>query len=380
MIYPAVLAAAVVAGGLVYCVLTVIAARKYLAVRPGAPRELEPVSVLKPLHGADEGLEENLRSFFTQDYPAFEILFAVREAGDPAVAVVERLCAEYSRVPARLIVTGEPPFPNAKVWSLAKMMAQARNDLLVMSDSDIRAAPSLLRTIAAEFEDPKLGVATCPYRAVPGRSLWSTLEAIGMNTEFWGGVLVARLVEGMRFAVGPTSAARKRVIEAIGGWERLERYLAEDFMLGKLAAGAGHGVALSSCVVEHRIGSESLRANAAHRLRWCRSTRRSRPAGYIGQVFTNPLPPALLMIALEPSWWPALVATALLRALAAAAVAGWVLRDPLTRRRWWLVPVQDLLSFAFWMAGFFGNTILWRGRRYRLLADGAFERCPARSG
>lgn len=254
------------------------------------------------------------------------------------------------------------------------MMRRARHDLLVMSDSDIRVTPAMLRTIAAEFSDPRLGVATCPYRAVPGPSFWSTLEAIGMNTEFWGGALTARLVErGVHFAVGPTLAARRKVVESVGGWDRLSGYLAEDFVLGRRAAEAGYGVILSSYVVEHRIGSQAFLANFAHRLRWNRSTRRSRPAGYLGQVFTNPLPLTLILVAVAPGAWPALIGTALLRAWTAYEVAVLTLKDRPRFRLWTLLPLQDLLSFVLWIAGFFGNKIRWRGRRYRLLPDGRFE-------
>jgi ceramide glucosyltransferase len=361
-------------GSWVFCVLTVIAVRRYLAVIPPPLRQTEPISVLKPLDGLDEGLEENLRSFFEQDYPFFELLFAAREASDPAFAVVQRLSASYPNVPVRTFVTGEPPYPNAKVWSLALMMRAAAHDLLLMSDSDIRATPDMLRVIAAEFQDGQVGVATCPYRAVPGGSLWSLLEAIGMNTEFWGGALTARLVEGgVKFAVGPTIAARRTVIQDTGGWETLSQYLAEDFVLGQFAAARGHGVILSSYVIEHRIGTQALRPNFAHRLRWNRSTRRSRPAGYVGQIFTNPLPLAALLAAFRPETWPALAVTALLRSAAAAAVSEAVLHDPLCRRHWYLIPIQDLLSLAFWLAGFFGNTIVWRGRRYLLLPGGRFR-------
>ena len=328
--------------------------------------------MLKPLHGADEGLEDNLRSFFTQQYPAYELLFAVREEADAAVAIARRLMAAFPAVPARLLVTGEPPYPNAKVFSLEHMMAAARHDLLVMSDSDIRATPDMLRVLAAEFQNPGLALTTCPYRAVPGAGLWSTLEAIGMNTEFLGGILVARMIEGMKFAVGPTIAARRQVIEAIGGFERLKDYLAEDFVMGQLAAREGFGVGLSSYVIEHRIGSQDWRTNARHRLRWARSTRRSRPLGYLGQLFTNPTALALLLLAVNWNWWPVAAWSMLLRYAAAEAVAQGVLHDPLCARRWWMIPLQDLLSFLFWIAGFFGNTITWRGRRYRLLRDGRF--------
>lgn len=364
---------ALVVGSLVYCVLTIIAAIRYRAVEPGATSERPPISVLKPLAGVDEGLEENLRSFFEQQYPYFEILFAVREGSDPAIGVVDKLRARYPAIPSRMIVTGEPPYPNAKVYSLDKMLAAASHELIVMSDSDIRVTPEMLSVVAAEFADPAVGMATCPYRAVPGRSPWSTMEAVGLNTEFIGGVLVARMLDGMKFALGPTIVARRNVLESIGGFDAVKDFLAEDFVMGNLAAEKGYGVILSSYVIEHRIGSQQLAANWRHRLRWNRSTRRSRPWGYVGQLFTNPLPLALLLLAAAPAWWPVVAATAVFRGVAAWATAGVALGDPLTARLWWLVPIQDVASFAAWIGGFFGNTILWRGRKYYLRRDGRFE-------
>jgi ceramide glucosyltransferase len=362
---------AAVAGSIVYSILTIIAARDYLAAKPVAT-VVEPISVLKPLHGAEDQLEQNLRSFFTQRYPAFEILFAVRQADDPAAAVVAKLQAEYPAVPTRLIVTGEPPYPNAKVYSLDLMKAASQHDLLVMSDSDIHVTDDMLWTTVAEFEDPRVGVATCPYRAVPGGSIWSKLEALGMNTQFLGGVLVARMLEGMKFALGPTIAARKSVLDEMGGFDRLKDYLAEDFVMGKFAAELGHRVLLSSYVIEHHIGSQDFMANLTHRLRWARSTRRSRPAGYAGELFTMPVPLALLLWLWAPQLWLVSMLAIGARAFSALACAGWVLNDELTARNWWLLPVQDVLAFAIWMAGFFGRHIAWRGRRYLLRADGRF--------
>jgi len=366
----AIVAACLLAGTTAYCVLIVIAARNYLSQKAAAAAELAPISVLKPLAGIDEGLEANLRSFFAQDYSDFELLFAVREISDPAVQVVESLRNEFPCRAVRLVVTGEPPYANAKVFSLDRMLSQAKHDLLVMSDSDIRVQPGFLRAIAGEFADPRVALATCPYRATAGNSLWSKLEAEGMNTEFLGGLLVARFVEGVKFAVGPTIAARKSALKGIGGFAVLKEYLAEDFVMGKFAAEAGLGVILSRNIVQHHIGSESLRENAAHRLRWARSTRRSRRAGYLGQIFTHTLPIAALIAPFRPSWWPALLIALMLRATAAWATCSWILS---TRPRWLLLFLQDSLAFVFWVAGFAGNTIHWRGRRYYLYSDGRFE-------
>jgi ceramide glucosyltransferase len=361
-------------GSWIYCVLTSVAARRYLSVPLPALRALPPISVLKPLCGQDDHLEENLRSFFTQDYPDYEILFAVDRLDDLAVVVVDKVRLEFPQGPkVQLIETGDPTVPNRKAHSLARLIPQARNSILVMSDSDVYVPPDLLRRVAAEFQNPAVGVVTCPYRAVPGRGFWSRLEAIGMNTEFLAGVLVAWLVGEMDFALGPTLAARRELIERMGGFSALGHYLAEDFEIGNRAPRLGYRVVLSSCVIEHRIGSQTLEGNLQHRLRWVRSTRRSRPAGYWGQIFTNPLPIALLLWLASPRLWPFVAVTVLFRALAAWSTAGWVLHDPLTRRRWWLIPIQDLMSACVWFLGFFGNTINWRGRRYKLTPDGRFQ-------
>src|SRR5262252_8306823 len=357
-------------GAIVYSCMQIVAAQRYLSVRPPILTSTEPISILKPLAGLDLDLESNLRTFFEQNYPEFEILFAVRNVRDPAVRVVSQLQQEYPKIPSRLVITGEPPYPNAKVFSLEKMLAAAANDLVVMSDSDIRVTSDLLQTAAAEFQDPRVGVATCPYRAVPGPSFWSRLEATGMNTDFWGGALVARMLEGMHFAVGPTIVARRHVLLSIGGMTRFKDYLAEDFVIGQFAAEAGHDVILSSYVIEHHIGSATFRENIAHRIRWGRSTRRSRPAGYVGQLFTMPFPIALIVCGLSPAWWPVLPVALALRAVAANRVSARVLR---TKLDWALLPIEDSIAFLFWIAGFFGNTISWRGRKYRLFSDGRFE-------
>lgn len=365
---------AIAAGSGVFCILVIVAARSYLSKPVPAPSQFPPLSVLKPLAGADEGLQANLQSFFEQDYPGrFEILAAVRTESDPAAAVFRRVQTEFAHVRSRLLFVGDSPYANAKVWSLQQMTAGAEHDILVMSDSDVRVTKDMLQVIVAEFADKAVGVSTCPYRAVAGHSLWSKLEAVGMNTEFLAGVLVARLVEGMKFALGPTIAARKRVIADVGGWPYLAEFLAEDFVLGNLAAERGWSVLLSRYMIEHHIGSQPWQTNAKHRLRWFRSTRRSRPAGYAGQLFTNPLPIALLLFAVRPEWWSVVLIVTILRALAAVATAEWVLRDWNTLRRPWLIILQDMLSFAFWLGGFFGNTIVWRGRKYHLQPDGRFK-------
>jgi ceramide glucosyltransferase len=368
---------AIVAGALAYAVLVLLAARDFARQPARQASDLpcrDPISILKPLSGLDEGLEANLESFFFQDYPAFELIFAVRQADDPAVAVVETLRARHPGVTSKMVITGEPPYPNAKVYSLECMLAEARYGLLVMADSDTRVGPDLLQAISAEFGDPRLGLTTCPYRAVPGSDPWSTLDALGMNTEFLAGILVARLLEGMRFGVGPTMAARRQLIEQMGGFGRLKNYLAEDFVMGQLAAELGWKVGLTRYAIEHRIGTQTMRHNFAHRLRWNRSTRRSRPAGYLGQLFTYPIPWALLLVAVRPGWWPLAAVTLAVHAAGIRATSVRLLGGRMTARAWGLAGVAGLVSFGFWVGGLFGNSVGWRGQRYRLNRDGTFQR------
>jgi ceramide glucosyltransferase len=363
--------AVLLTGSLVYCVLIVVAARRFLSVILPAPGNKPPVSVLKPLCGHDDGLEENLRSFMAQDYPVYEVLFGVHRPDDSAVAVAEKIIGEFSgRISSRVIVTGESPIPNAKAFSLNRMVREARYNVLVMSDSDVRVTPSLLSHLAQEFQDDRIGLISCPYRAVPGKSFWSRLEAIGMNTELLGGVMVARMVEGMRFALGCTVAVRRSVLEDMGGFGYLQEFLAEDFVIGQRAAELGHGVLFSSYVIEHRIGSQNMMHNLGHRMRWARSTRRSRPAGYWGQIFTYPLPLALLLCAAHPAAWPVLPLTFILRGIAALATARNIVHDPVTQKQWWLLPVQDLIGFFVWISGFVGDKIVWRDRKFTVMRDG----------
>jgi ceramide glucosyltransferase len=364
---------ALVAGATVYSALVVAAAIVYLAHAKPAPVHPEPISILKPLSGLDEGLEENLRSFFRQDYPEFELLFAVRDPSDPAVAVVDKLRAEFPGVPARLVLTGESPWTNPKCYSLDRMLAQARYGLIVMSDSDTRADPDLLAKLAAEFGDPGLGLASCPYRAVGGRDLWTRLEAVGLNTEMLAGVLADRLLEGVKFGLGPVMAARRKAIEAIGGFARFQDYLTEDLLMGRQIAERGFHTILSSCVIEHRLGTQGWRENLAHRLRWIRGGRRMRPVAYLWQLFTYLRPLALALWAVRPAWWPVVVVALVVRLASAWATAILVVRDRSILRHPWLLPMQDLLGFGLWIAGFFGKTVAWRGRRYVLNPDGTFQ-------
>lgn len=288
------------------------------------------------------------------------------------------------------VVVAESRYPNAKVYSMELMARQARGQVLVISDSDVRVTPSYLRAVMRPFQHAGTGVVTCPYRGAPGASVWSRLEALAMTTRFMPGVLVAWLLEtkpvnkqprrGLKFALGPTMAVRRECLDAIGGFPAMAQYLADDFVLGKWAAERGYRVELSPYVLDHLVLGESFTATARHQLRWARSSRSSRPVGYLGEGFTHPLAWALaatfalLATGGSPIAGVAMVAAALLARAWVSWEVGWgTLRDPELRRTWWLVPFGDLLGFAVWLGGFTGRTILWRGIEYRVGHDGRFE-------
>jgi ceramide glucosyltransferase len=338
-----------------------------------------PVSILKPLHGAEEGLEQNLESFCRQDYPEYEILFSVREENDPAVAIVRALERRFPRRPMRLLILGPPRYLNAKVHGMEEMMQAAAHETLVINDSDVRVSPDYLRRVTAPLAGPNVGMVTCLSRGVPGKGPWSLLETLHMNTQFVAGVLAAWVVEGgLQFALGPAMVIRKRHVRELGGFRRLGDFLADDFVLGRLVAERGYGISLAGNVPDHIVCNDSMKDSLFHRLRWERSSRYSRPAGYVGQIFTHSVPLALAAWLLSPidNWYFSLALAACLGSRAVVAwMAGWrVLRDPVFGKYWWLLPLQDLLSFAIWGWAFLGRNVFWRGAWFRLEKGGRVVR------
>ena len=371
---------ALAAGSAAYSLIALFAVIRFLQQRRKAAQAADstpPVSLLKPLYGLDPELRSNLESFCRQDYPAYEILFSVREKSDPAVPVVRQLEKDFLHVPIRLFITGPPPYPNAKVHALEVMAEAAAHEILVINDSGVRAAPDYLRRVARPFADPATGLVTCIARSLPSRGFWSVLEAMGINTQFNPGVLAAWLLLGMQFSIGKTMAIRKQTVQLLGGFGRLGRYLADDFVLGERVAQAGHTVVLSETVPDNLLADAGMRASLTHRLRWERSSRRSRPAGYVGQIFLHSFPLALLAWCFAPPgnrFAAAVIATCLAaRFLLASACAGVLLRDPTLRQYWWLLPIQDLVSFGVWLWAFFGREIVWRGARFRVQKGGTLE-------
>lgn len=376
------IAVAGLAGASVYLGLVLAAAARFQPRRVVTPTAaLPPVTILKPLHGDEPGLEQNLESFFRQRYPVFELVFGARLADDAALAVVERVRRRYPQVPVKIVLSGEPDRPNAKVCSLGKMVEAAEHEHLIISDSDVRVGRDYIHEVIRPLLEPKVGMVTCLYRGVATGGLWARLEALGMSVEMTSGVLVADMLEGMKFALGPTMAIRKDALANVGGFAPLAGYCADDYVLGREVNQAGYEVVLSRYVVDHVVLSREMRPSLQHQARWMRSTRFSRQWGHIGTGLTFAMPFGLLALAAGAlSGWPSLGAglflAAVLNRVAQALVVGWaVVRDRDSQRYCWLYPLRDLLGFGFWVWSFLGATIVWRGERYRLLPGGAMVPC-----
>jgi ceramide glucosyltransferase len=351
------------------------------ASRPAGPRFTPPVSILKALHGDEPGLEDNLSSFFEQEYPAYEILFCARHADDKGLEIARRVAARYPRIPSKVLTCGEPPWPNARTWSLEVMRREARHEILVAADSDVRVGRGYLAAVVAPMRDEQVGMVTCVYKGVTRHGLWAQLEAVGMSIEMTSGVLVAAMLEGMQFALGPSMVMRKRTVAKIGGFGEIAQYYADDFVLGNWTAKAGETVILSPYIVEHHVLNASWASSMKHQQGWSTSTRFSRPAGHFGEVLTYAVPFGLLSAAVFPWIGHPVLGLALLgitvvdRLLLCELVAGWIVRDPVAMRRPWLYLLRDFMGFCFWIRSYTaGNRVGYRGELYELLPEGRLRR------
>lgn len=349
-----------------------------LAALDQVPGYTPPLSLLKPLHGADPGLEGYLQTFFEQDYPVYEILFCARSAEDAGLEIAREVAARYPEIPVQFLATGgEPDYINAKVASLELMEAAATHDIFVISDSDVRVAPDYLRSVALPFAEPRVGGITCLYRGVAAQGgLWARLEAVGMSVEMSSGVLVARSLEGMQFTLGPTMAFRREVIDRMGGFAVTADYCADDFVLGNETFKLGETIVLSHHAIDHVVINESFWQSMLHQVRWMKSTRFSRPKGHFGTCLTFAMPFAVLGLAAGLAVHHAAVGVGLFawglasRLLLSVAVGNWAVGDHDWVNLLLLYPVRDLMGFFFWAASYTSSKIWWRGRKFRLLAGG----------
>jgi len=362
----------------VFLLMTLLAAARYRKIAKQAqaeilsipPTSLPPVTILKPIHNMEAELEQNLESFFLQDYPDYEVIFGARDAQNPALQIAERVRARHADIPSQVILSGPPTWPNAKVFSLEKMIAATKRSYFVISDSDVRVGPEFLRNTIPPLLNPKTGLVTCMYRGIPASDFWSSLEALGLSVEMSSGVMVADMLEGMRFALGPAMTARRDAIDAIGGIAATADYYADDFELGNRIWGKGYKVALSHHIVKNVLTPRSAMRTLGDQLRWMKSTRYSRPAGHLGTGLTFAMPFGILglICAAALGHWKlgvGLLAAAFVNRVIQAIAVGWgIAKDPRSIAFCWLYPLRDLAGFFLWLGSYTSRRFYWRGETY----------------
>ena len=349
---------------LVYYALATFAAWRFFKRERARvlPDYTPPVSVLKPVRGADFGSYENFASFCRQEYPDYEILFAVKGDDDLAVPVIRRIIAEFPERRIRLLVGAEHLGANHKVNKLARLAQEAQNEVLVLTDGDVRVGPYFLHQVVAPLANCETGAVTCFYRGIAERNLGSEIEAVGASSDFFAGVLMASWTEGITFALGASIATTKEWLGKIGGFEAIADTLADDYELGNRIAKAGGGVVLSREAVWTMYPAQTFRGFWDHQVRWARTVRLCRPLSYVGLLFTQGLPWALLAALLAPVRWIAgayMLAYLVLRFAMAWTVGVWGVGDEVLRGKFWLVPLRDAIHFLIWLGSFGSNRIRW---------------------
>jgi len=345
------------------------------AVRPAGAGTvtLPPVSLLVPLCGAYAGAEEVYGAFCRQEYPGHQVVFGVRDPDDPSVPLVEGLIASHPERDIALVVGGASIGSNPKVNNLHNMLARARHETLVLTDGDILVSPDFLAQVVPPLTEPGVGMVTCLYRSCGAGGLAARLEAVGISGELAPRVLVARLVEGIRFGLGATMATTRSVLRAAGGLPAVADYLAEDFKLASLIGEAGYEIRLSPHVVETVVAPAGMGAMLRHHLRWSRTVRACRPGGYLSLLATHATALALLAVLLEHGTVPSVVlpaAAVVLHVLAVWVVGVRTLGDRTLRRNLWLLPLRDLLDFGVWWVSLLGRRVEWRGSTFTVVDDG----------
>jgi ceramide glucosyltransferase len=328
-----------------------------------------PVSLLKPVHGVDFGSLENFESFCRQNYPEYEILFAVNDDSDPAIPLIRDVAARFPERDIRLL-SGAPQIgANKKVNNLIELARAARHEIIVLTDGDVRVLPNYLREVLAPFADSKIGAVTSFYRGITQKNLAAELEAIGAASDFFAGVLVAEWMEGMSFALGASIATTKSWVQKIGGFEAIADMHSDDYELGHRIAKAGGKVVLSHELVWTMYPAQSARGFWNHQVRWSRTVRLCRPLSFMGLIFTHGLPWAVAAALVAPSESIAvayLAAYLVLRLVTAWAVGVHVSGDETVRKRLWLVPFRDAIHFVVWLASFASNKISWGGEQFTM--------------
>lgn len=360
----------------IYALLTLVCASRFFRRPVPSGEFLPPVTIIKPVKGLDADAYENFASFCRQDYPEFQLIFALASASDPVLPVIRRLQADFPRSAPEIVISGVGHGANGKVGNLINAFASARHDIIVITDSDVRVGPGYLRATIAPFAEPKVGLVTNLYRSAGG-GLAAAVEALGFTTEMIPNVLAARQLEGLSFALGASMACRRAALLQIGGFPALVEYLADDYQLGNRIARAGWQLELSPEFVECHSRGETLRQVLSRQLRWCRTMRVSRPGGYLLSGLTQPFWGVVALLLSAGMSAGALSATALLflcRAMASLQFSRRYVRDNLLPRYLWLLPLRDALYSVCWGLSFLGRSISWRGESFRLEPGGRMSR------
>ena len=335
---------------------------------PSGPRHLPPVTILKPLRGLDDGLEENLRSFFRLDYPKYEIVFAAADAADPALEVARRISEEFPHVPSTIVADVSTVGVNPKVNNLANAARRARHGIFLISDSNVRAGPGHLAEVVGHLEQPGVGLVSSTFRATGERGLGGFLERLQLNTFVMGGVCAMRRLTTLPCVVGKSMLLRRADLERIGGFEFLGAFLAEDQVCGEEIRALGRIVEVSGRPVDTLLGRKSLREFAARHLRWARLRRNISPAGYVGEALLNPIPFGVAAFAVDPR--AATLALALGSIAMMSILAATAERRIGVRRKLASYPALELLRgclvAALWPIPFVSRNVTWRGNRLRV--------------
>jgi ceramide glucosyltransferase len=355
----------VAALGCIYALVAAYAVRRFVALAPVAPTANFPaVTILKPLHGAEPNLYENLARFCVQDYPGpIQIVFGVSDRADPAIAIVREIVAAFPDRDLKLVTNSRSHGSNRKISNLINMAAEASHDVLVISDSDIVVDVDYLKSVVASLQQPGVGVVTCLYRGVAARGVWAKLSAAAIDYHFLPSVLVGVMFRLAAPCFGSTIAIHKDTLASIGGLEMAADQLADDYVLGAAVRRAGLDIAIPAYIVGHECVQKSAPGLLRHELRWARTIRSVDPAGFAGTVITHAFPLALLGLLLDGMTPPAvlvLVALGCRVALQVELDRAFRLRDGF----YWWGPLRDLVSFAVFVASFFGRNVEWRGHRY----------------
>ncbi|HWE99013.1 MAG TPA: bacteriohopanetetrol glucosamine biosynthesis glycosyltransferase HpnI [Caulobacteraceae bacterium] len=353
--------------GVIYTLIAAALTARFIARRSHAAVSFPAVSIIKPLHGAPDGLARALERFCDQDYPGpIQIVFGVHDAGDPAVQVVERLRAERPGIDIALVIDPQLHGANRKASNLANIAARASHEVLVLSDADILVEPDYLRRVTAALHGPGVGAVSCLYVGLSSRNLWSRLSAMGIDYQFLPSVVLGKSIGMAQPCFGSTIAMTRAVLAEIGGFEAVAHHLADDYEIGRAVRARGYSIAIPAMTVAHHCTETDRSSLIDHELRWARTVRQIDPAGYAGSIITYPVPLALVAAALSgfAPWSAALI------------VATWLARlslkvcvDSVSGARagpWWLVPARDCLSFGVFLASFAVNTVGWQGRRFRV--------------